>query len=138
MADALRANKNIAAAAKKLKADDIGFYDAQRLYKLEARGGVGKAGPGIEVALVSLSKRALTAAELAARKADLERLAFLNLAMAEVTRAYAPKNGAAHGNRITGDMEQSTRDFLDAARKGDTAKLKKSAIGILDTCAACH
>jgi hypothetical protein len=107
--------------------------------------GIGDKGPGdsIEAKIISLGKRAPTAADLAKQKAALIKMAYINLAIAEVTTQYPPTKpkggkGVKDWQQHTADMKKSAKELIDAIKSGDPKKVKEVANNLNGSCNNCH
>src|SRR5262245_20414975 len=155
------ANKDIAELAKDLQEGKDGaakVADIRKKYELEEvmhafkpspKGGIGydaaPKGPtdGIELKVINLSKRELSAADLAREKQALVKLAYINAANADVAVKFAPAapkggKGAKEWNGYAADMKKAALDLSAAAKGGDAARLKKAAANKTNACNGCH
>lgn len=132
-------------AAIRAKYEDLG--PLMHVYKPRMKKGlgVGKKGPGdgIENKLISLSKRAPSAAALKGDKAALLKMAYANLAVADVTDLYAPAKpkagkGAKEWKTYTADMKKGTLELIKALNAGEPAMVKAAALNITNACNNCH
>jgi hypothetical protein len=129
------------AAATKAK-DETALESIMHGFKLESKKGIGigKAGLGIEWKVNKLAERAPAKMVLAKETDDLRKLAYVNLAIAELTAHYGPKDAKklAKWKGYNDSSKKSTLEFLDALKQGDPAKVKKAAEGINAACNGCH
>ena len=108
--------------------------------------GVGPRGPGdgIEFKLNNLGKRKMAKAQLRKESAELLKMAYINLAMAEITPHYPPprlrrnKKGVKEWWQYTADWKTGTKAFLSAVKKGEPEAVKKAANSITNACNGCH
>jgi hypothetical protein len=134
--------KDIVARMKK-KYDDLNTI--MQAYKPSTKKGIGVgpkgAGDGIEAKLISLSKRA-NAATISKQKADLIKMGYINLAIAEVTKLYPPKPKGGKGNKEwqehTAAMKKASQEFIEAVKSGDAKKVKEAANNVNSSCNNCH
>jgi len=140
--------------AVKKTAEDVakeGLNEAMTLLKLRSKDGLGfgaKAGKdaskdGIEAKIIGLAKKELTKAEIKEQAADLEKSAYITAAIAHVTDVHTPKKKVGDKDpkewmKSTEDMKQSSMDLAAAAKKGDTAAVKKAATKLNSSCNNCH
>jgi hypothetical protein len=160
-AQAGTANKDILDLAKDLQEGKDGatkVADIRKKYELEevmhgfkhsTKGGIGyEGGPrgatdGIEMKVINLSKKELSAAELAREKQALVKLAYINAAIADVATKFAPTapkggKGAKEWNAYAADMKKSALDLSAAAKGSDASRLKKAAANLTNACNGCH
>jgi cytochrome c556 len=135
-------------AGEVAKKHDIEFVMNQ--FKPRGDGGVG-VGPmpgvfpfdAIEGELLFLSKKPLPPAQLAAQKADLQKMAEVTLAVAYTAPSYAPKQDepgkpVKDWLKFSDDMKKHSKGLIDALTGGD-AKMVQSAAGWLNSsCNNCH
>ncbi len=127
---------------------DIEFVMNQ--FKPRTKGGLGVgAGPGavkydgIETELLFLSKKALPQNVLAAQQADLQKMAEVSLAIAEVAPHYAPKKDEAgmpikDWLKFSDDMKKQSKDLIDAIKGGNPKTVQDKANILNGSCDACH
>jgi len=150
----LQAGKKVDAAkvVGKLKKDDVDLEAVMPAYKPVNKNGIGfttlkpgaKAmpGDGIEAKIISLSKR-VDAKALPAEKADLLKMAYVNLALGEIMAHYPPEKikagkGPKDWKRFTDEMKEATDEFIKAVNVGKGPDVKKAAVKIEATCNDCH
>jgi hypothetical protein len=149
VAKALEGGKGVVGkvAAIRKKYEDLEHL--MKAYKPREKGGLGigppGAGDGIEYKIYNLGKRKLSAAALAKEKNDLIKMAYLNLAMIEIARPFAPKvpnplngRGAKEWRQRLDSMKEASRALLDAVKKNDPEALKGAAARIQTSCLKCH
>lgn len=117
-------------------------------YKPSPKGGIGtglepKVGDGIEVKLNNLGKRALPAATLTKEKDALLKLAYVNIAIGEITMHYAPAKpkagkGAKEWKQHTADMVKASKELVKAVKAGSAAEVKTASINVNAACQNCH
>jgi hypothetical protein len=108
--------------------------------------GVGPNGPsdGIEYKLNLLGKRALKKSQFDKEKLELLRMAYINLAYAEIVRHYAPRRrtrdgkGGREWRQYTTDWKAATNELLGAIKKDSPEGVKKASNKITNTCNGCH
>jgi cytochrome c556 len=134
--------KDIAAKMKK-KFAELG--PIMQAYKPRAKKGIG-IGPkspadGIEAKIISLGRRA-TADAVSKQKGELIKMAYINLAIAEVTKHYPPKpkggKGPKEWQQYSEDLKKASRELIDAVKAGDAKKVKNAAANISTSCNNCH
>jgi len=144
--------KKVDAAAAKLKKGGVDLEDIMLAYKPVDKKGIGfttlkpgdkaKPGDGIEAKIISLSKR-VDAKALPAQKADMLKMAYVNLALGEIMAHYPPAKikagkGPKDWKRFTDDMKEATNEFIKAVNAGKGPDVKKAAVKIEATCNDCH
>ena len=137
--------KAIAEEARKAGGGDEGLKFVMRAYKPRNKGGigVGAAGKSIELEIISLSKRRLPAADVAKQKADLEKIAGISKAIAEVTHYYTPKTRKAGKDpkdwtKYTDEMTKGSEELAKAAKAGNAQEIKTAATNLNASCTNCH
>jgi cytochrome c556 len=104
-------------------------------------GPMGK-GDGIELKIQTMGKRALQPATLEKQKDALIKMAYINLAIAEVTmlRKIKPKGGKGikEWQQHTSDMKKATEELLKAVKGGSGAEVKKASVNLEASCTNCH
>jgi cytochrome c556 len=147
LAKEIEAGKDGAAKADAIKKKYEELNTSMQIYKPRERKGLGigpkSKGDGIEIKIQNLGKRALSKAEAEKQKADLVKMCYINLAMAEVAKRYPPaKPVCGKGVKEWQEYVDATRDgskeLLEAVKAGDPAKIKKAAKKVDDACASCH
>jgi hypothetical protein len=145
LAEMLAAGKNIAgdAAALKKKYEDL--EKIMDSYKPGNKGGIGygKKKEGIELKLNAMGKRALAAGTLKGEKDDLLKMAYINLAIAEVASHYAPAKpkagkGAKEWKQYTSDQKKAAEELIKAIEASSPEKVKAAANNINSACNGCH
>jgi cytochrome c' len=130
--------------------DILELEDVERLMKIRRVGGLGFDPPGrpgnpdgIELKMIKLTLRPLTAAELDADGAELARAAAVTAGMADLLDAYAPtkkegkrdpKDWKAH----TDEMRAGAADLEGAAKARDAKGVRAAAVRLFGSCSACH
>jgi len=132
-----------AAAAAKLKKADMDLDAIMTAYKpTKSKGiGFGKLG-GIETKFNDLSKR-VDAKALKDDEKELIRMGYINLAMHEITKQYAPTkdSGAKTAKawlKFNEEMKEGTDEFIKAVKGGKPAEVKKAATRVAAACNECH
>ena len=117
----------------------------KKVYKPTKSKGIGydpaKKGPGvgIEKRLDELgTRKELTKAELLAEKDLLLRSAYYNLAIYEVTKAFAPAKNTNNWYRHNIEMRAGTENVILAVKANDPKALKKAMSRINAGCNECH
>ncbi|MFQ3650657.1 MAG: cytochrome c [Gemmataceae bacterium] len=145
----LEAGKDVVAKVKAFRKKHDDLDEVMHGYKPRMRGGVGvdpKAdakSDGVEMKFNAIARRAMAPAALKKEKDLLLKAAYFNLAMAKLTKEYAPEKpkggkGAKEWNKLTDEMEKGTKDMLEALKKEDPAALKKAVTDINNACNTCH
>jgi hypothetical protein len=134
-----------ALAAKKMDLEDI-----MTVFKPREKHGVGVGKPkevtpdGIEQKIIALGKnRPMAKMELTKQGPALARMGEITLAVAEVAEHYAPKEKKAGKDpkdwkRSNDEMKKYALELIDAANKGDPAKVKSAAMNLNNSCVTCH
>jgi hypothetical protein len=142
LADMLKRGNNIGkqAAALKKKYEDLAkIMDS---YKPGNKGGIGYGKKeGIEQKLNAMAKEALAAGALKKEKDDLLKMAYINLAIAEVASHYAPEKdpkGTKQWKKYTSDQKKAAEELIKAINAGNPAKVKAAANDINSACDGCH
>lgn len=137
--------KTIAEKARKAAGGDEGLKFVMRAYKPRAKGGigVGAKGESIELKIISLGKRKLPAADVGKQKQDLEQIASVSKAIAEVTHYYTPNTRKAGKDpkdwtKFTEEMTKGADELTKAAKSGSPDAIKKAATNLNASCTNCH
>jgi cytochrome c556 len=145
LADMLANGKNIGARAAALKKKYEDLEQIMNSYKPGNKGGIGygKKKEGIELKLIAMGKEALAAGALKKEKDDLLKMAYINLAIAEVASHYAPAKpkagkGAAQWKKYTSDQKKAVAELVKAINASSPAKVKAAANDINSACNGCH
>jgi hypothetical protein len=131
------------AAALPKKYDDL--ETVMTIYKTRARGGLGfgpKAAYGIELKIRDLNKEALSPATLQKESAELLRMAYINLAMAEIVKHYPVKakngKGKKDWDQHLEDQKKAAKELIASVKARDPRALKKAADSLDTACVRCH
>jgi hypothetical protein len=112
------------------------------IFKPRDKGGLGvgpKAkGDGIELKIISLGKRALAKADLAKQQSDLEQIARVSKAMAEVADQYPQPKNQKMWTQFDEEMRKGADELMQAARSGDPKAVKTAANNLNASCTNCH
>jgi hypothetical protein len=116
------------------------------VFKARERKGIGygPSGEAIEGKLNKLGKFALKRGDLNKEAAQLLRMAYINLALAEIGPHYAPPRpndrgkGAKEWKQYTAEWKVATTQFIAAVKKRNPDMVKKAANDITSTCNSCH
>jgi cytochrome c556 len=163
IADAVKKMADDAAKGGSLKKDSEAFAKKHpddlkktmwvfkpRMANGEGGFGVGKPGAfmpdGIEGIIISYGnprRKAMTATELKTAAPDLERLADITLAMAELTYQYTPKKKEAGKDpkdwtKSTDDMKKGAQDLKAAIKANKPDDVKKAFTSLYSSCNSCH
>jgi Cytochrome C' len=147
LAGAIGSGKDGKDVATRMKKKYEELNTIMQVYKPSTKKGLGTGippkgpGDGIEAKIISLGKR--VPADIEKQKAALIKLAYINLAMAEVTKLYPPskpKNGKGvkEWQQHVADMKKSSEELLKAVKSGDSAKIKDAANNVNSSCNNCH
>jgi hypothetical protein len=133
---------------KKLAKDLAGKYDLEDVswaFKPRQKGGLGFGdnGVGIELKLIALEKKPLTAAQLGKEAAGLQRMAEVVRAVAEAIPEYAEKytktpKQAKQWNGYVEDMKKASADMIAAVKANDAKSIKDIANHLNTSCNDCH
>ncbi len=118
-------------------------------FKPRDKGGVGVGQPGafpfdsVELELLFISQKGLTANQLATQKADLRKMADVTLAVSYATPSYAPKvdedgKPIKDWMRLSGDMNRQSKDLVAAIKGGNPMTVQSAARALNNTCESCH
>jgi len=144
LAKDVAAGKKIDATAIRKKFEEL--EPIMYAYKPSTKGGIGigKPGPGdsYEQKIINLGKRALSPANLGKEKADLIKMAHVNITIAHIANQYPPKakggKGPKEWRQYNEDMIKSSEDFIKAVKAEDPGKVKTAAANINSACNNCH
>ena len=127
--------------------------------KLRDKGGLGVGATpgllvpdGIEAKLIVLGglRRPLTANQLKAEQADLQRMGEITRAVAVIARCYRPEVSgrgwvglwslicAVVWDVLSEDAEKNAQDFLDAVKSGDPKATQRASYYLSNSCTNCH
>jgi len=140
IAGQIEAGKKVDTAAIRKKYDDLDLI--MNVYKPRIRSSGGKPGSidGVEAKIMHMAKRELLPTALRKEKYELIKMAYVNIAVAEIAQHYAPKTGK--GPRLwrqyNGDVIRASKEFIKAVNAEDAAKLKTAATNINSACNNCH
>ncbi len=138
--------KSIADASRKAAGGgDEGLKYVMRAYKPQKKGGIGVGADGasIELKIIGLSKRTLPPRAVAAEAKDLEKIAGVSKAIAEVTHYYTPKAKKAGKDpkdwtKFTEEMSKGADELAKAAKSGNPKEIKTAATNLNASCTNCH
>jgi len=140
-----KAEKDIDAKAAKIKKKYEELNTVMHVFKPKDKGGVGfgKAGEGIELKIIGLGKRKLAAGAMAKEKDELVKMANINLAMAAITKHYAPAKpkggkGKKDWEGHADDMKKAAEALRKAAKAGNAEQVKAAANDLNNSCNNCH
>jgi hypothetical protein len=138
--------EDIVKPAAGMKSQYKQLKDIMESYKSRTRKGIGF-GPkspddGIETKIIALGKQAPTAAALKKERAELIRLAHVNIAVSELARHFVPEpkdgKGKKDWQKHCDDLKKTSQDLVKAVKASDTKAVQKAAAGIQGTCNRCH
>lgn len=127
------------------------FKDPMHAFSLRSKGGFGvgdKPGAykpdGIEAQIImALNKKVVPEKDLKAKAADYKKLAYVTLALAEITAAATPKKN--EGKKKIADWQKFTKEMQDAAKelatgveKADGKTVFNAAKKLDGSCTGCH
>ena len=133
-----------------IKKNNEDLNDLMAIYKPTKSKGLGwdpakkGKGDGLETHIINLgTKKELTASELAKEKGHIRRAVYYNLAMVEITKAYAPTKskagkGAKEWNKHNMEVKEGSTEVLAAIKANDPKALKKAMAKIGGGCNECH
>jgi cytochrome c556 len=112
------------------------------VFKPRDKGGIGvgsKArGDGIELKIISLGKRAPAKGDLSRLQPDLELIARVSKAMAEVADQYPQTKNQDMWKKFDDEMRKGADELMEAARSGDPKAVKTAANNLNASCTNCH
>ena len=93
--------------------------------------------------MLFLGRSALPQKDLADQQADLQKMAEVSLAIAEVAPHYAPKTDEAgmpikDWLKFSADMKMQSKDLIDAIKGGNPKTVHDKANILNGSCDACH
>lgn len=133
--------------------EKVELLDVMNLLRLRKQGGLGfgitpparaENTDGVEAKLIGLSKRPLAPAQMTQQADDLARSAYVLVAICGITDAHAPKKKGNTGKGLkewagwTGEMRAAALELAGAAKKKDSAGVKKAVNKLNSTCSNCH
>jgi cytochrome c556 len=111
-------------------------------FKPRKNGGMGIGPPGqgdgIELKIISLGKRALQKPDVAKWQDDLQKIADVSKAIAEVADLYPPKKDAEKWKQYDTEMRKGAEELARAAKGGDPKAIKNAANNLNASCSNCH
>jgi hypothetical protein len=122
------------------------LLDLHGLFKPPRRGGldvglppVGAGPDGIEIRLIRLTRKPLTAAELNRDRPALFRMAQATVAVAHATALYPrPRLKPRDWDQALDEMRTASAGFLEATRGGNPAAVRTAAVRLNNNCMDCH
>lgn len=137
--------KAINEKAAKIKKKYEELNTVMHIYKPKDKGGIGygKAGEGIELKIIGMGKRVVPAATLTKDKDELIKMANINIAMAAITKHYAPtKTKGGKGKKDweshCEDQRKAAEELIKAVKAGKAADVKTAANNLNNACNNCH
>jgi hypothetical protein len=132
--------KGEAAAIQARFKDDLKVV--MTVFKPRDKGGIG-VGPkaradGIELKIIALGKRAPAKADLARLQPDLELIAHVSKAMAEVADQYPQTKNQNMWKKFNEEMRKGADELMEAAKSGDPKAIKTAATNLNASCTNCH
>jgi hypothetical protein len=145
-----KSDKDLAAMAKDIKDKKNMELDAlMKVYKNKNKGGVGfGAKPaddsGIEKRIQELQRteRGPAVAVLKKEGKDIIKMAYLNIAMAEIAKPHfnKPMEGKTKKDwdKWLDDQKKAAKDLIEAVKKEDSKAVAKAAKELQNACTECH
>jgi hypothetical protein len=145
-----KSDKELATKAAALKKDGYELDSLMKVYKIKKSGGVGFGtsptdSSGIEAKLQELQRaksRGVAAAKLKSEGKDLIKLAYLNIAMAEIAKPHFPKvtegKNKKDWDRWLDDQKEGAKELIEAIKKNDGKAAAKAADKMMNACTECH
>jgi len=144
-----KTDKAIQAKVKAIKVKGTDLEDLMRVYKPRQKAGLGfgakpAADSGIEMKIIELQRNARgpAAAALKRDSEDLVKMAYVTLAMAEITRPYfvKPRNGKGNKDwqKWLDDQRQASIDLIAAVKAQNAKAVAQAAKKMVDSCTECH
>jgi hypothetical protein len=141
--------KEVEARVAGLKKRYEELNDLMHVFKPKKRGGIGY-GPdpnnGIEAQIQKMDRsreKEVSRVTLQKEKAELIKMAYINLAMARVVRAYAPDRPKGGKTKKDWDdyadaQEKAARDLLKSVKAGDGKTARDAITRLNGACTSCH
>jgi hypothetical protein len=144
-----KGDKVVQAKVKAIKNKPTDLEDLMKVFKMHKKAGIGfgpKPTPdsGIEVKINELQRNANGPAAAALKKdsEDLVKMAYVTMAMAEITKPHfiKPVNGKGKKDwdKWLDDQKQSSVDLIAAVRRGNAKAVAAAAKKLQDSCTECH
>lgn len=144
-----KSDKELAAKAAEIKKAGYELDSLMKVYKIKKSGGVGfgdspAPASGIEAKLQEMqrAKRGVAAAKLKSESKDLIKLAYLNIAMAEIAKPHftKPAEGKTKKDwdKWLDDQKEGAKELIEAVKKGDGKAANKAADKMMNACTECH
>jgi len=145
-----KSDKELAAMAKDIKDNKNMELDSlMKVYKNKNKGGVGFGekptdDSGIELKITALqrSERGPSAATLKKEGKDIIKMAYLNIAMAEIAKPHFNKpmegKNKKDWDKWLDDQKKAAKDLIEAVKKEDGKAVSKAAKEMLNACTECH
>jgi hypothetical protein len=132
-----------------IKKDGHELDALMKIYKPLESGGIGFAGKegkenGIEATIIRLQRteRGPSVATLKKEGKDIIKLAYINIAMAEIAKPYFNKPSEGKGkkdwDKWLDDQKAAAQDLIKAVEKEDSKAVAKAARALLAACTDCH
>jgi hypothetical protein len=120
-----------------------------KIYQIHEKGGLGygekpDAKSGVEAKIIALQRnpRGPSPAVLKKESADLLKLAYVNIAMAEIAKPFFNKPMEGKGKKEwdgwLDDQKKASEDLVKAVKAEDSKAVAKAAKALLDSCTDCH
>jgi hypothetical protein len=112
------------------------------VFKPRDKGGIGVGprgrGDGIELKIIALGKRAPSKGDLGKLRPDLETIARVSKAMAEVADQYPQTKNQDMWKKFNEEMRKGADELLEAAHGDDPKAVKTAANNLNASCTNCH
>ena len=145
-----KGDKDLATMAKDIKEKkNLELDSLMKVYKNKNKGGVGfgekpAADSGIESKIQALQRteRGPSAATLKKEGKDIIKLAYLNIAMAEIAKPHFNKpmegKNKKDWDKWLDDQKKAAKDLIEAVKKEDGKAVAKAAKEMQNACTECH
>src|SRR5262249_49497350 len=142
-----KGDKDLEARADDIKKKDMELNNLMKVYKLKEKGGVGfgaKPEPksGMEQKLLALAKETPSKSALKKEGKDIIKLAYLNIAMAEIAKPHFQKAMEGKGKKDWDGwlnlQKTAAKELIEAVKKEDVKAVNKAAAALVNSCNECH
>jgi hypothetical protein len=140
----LEAGKDVAAKVDAIRKKYEDLEHLMKVYKPREKNGLGIGpkgkGDSIEFKIINMGKRKMSAGALAKEKAELIKMAYLNIVMAKITHKYVGKKKPKEWKEYTESMETESKNLLSELQKKAPSpdEIKKIATRLTASCNTCH
>lgn len=141
-----KSDSDLKAKAEAIKKKDMELNTLMKVYKLKEKGGLGfgakpDAKSGMEAKIIALQK-APAKATIKKEKADLLKLAYLNIAMAEIAKPHFQKpmegKNKKDWDKWLDEQKTAAKELIEAVNKEDGDAVSKAAKNLYNSCTECH